>query len=113
MTDQPTSAPTRPTSSPTSSPTISQTLAPSNSPTDLACVKKCTGTNACQTLSQTFIDTNIAEGSCCGYMACNYFDLKNNSEYFASLSLLIVAHFLTLFFFLRTISHGWERQLCW
>eukprot|EP00956_Cyclotella_meneghiniana_P022803 scaffold43484_cov73-Cyclotella_meneghiniana.AAC.1 len=34
------------------------------------CNAKCTGKNACQGLSQDFIDNNIGENSCCGYNAC-------------------------------------------
>ena len=34
------------------------------------CVAKCTGTNACRGLSQTFIDNNIGDNSCCGELSC-------------------------------------------
>lgn len=36
------------------------------------CNAKCTGINACQNLTQTFIDNNIGENSCCGYQACAF-----------------------------------------
>ena len=36
------------------------------------CNAKCTGTNACQNLTQDFIDNNIGEKSCCGKYACAY-----------------------------------------
>ena len=36
------------------------------------CNAKCTGINACQNLTQDFIDNNIGEKSCCGYQACAF-----------------------------------------
>eukprot|EP00956_Cyclotella_meneghiniana_P019370 scaffold33146_cov63-Cyclotella_meneghiniana.AAC.5 len=36
------------------------------------CNAKCTGTNACQNLTQDFIDNNIGDKSCCGKYACAY-----------------------------------------
>ena len=35
-----------------------------------ACNEKCTGNNACQGLTQDFIDNNIGDKSCCGNYAC-------------------------------------------
>lgn len=42
-------------------------LQTSNTPT---CTSKCTGFQACEGLSASFIANNIAEGSCCGFRAC-------------------------------------------
>ena len=44
---------------------------PRNLLVNTTCATKCTGTNACATLSQVFKDDFIGEGSCCGVNACN------------------------------------------